>query len=146
VSDIPPAIESTFYRVSIKALIFDDQRRLLVFQTSEGLWEMPGGGLEHGESLQEGLTRELYEEMRVVANTIGDIKFVYIGKSRKGFYRLRIAVVVTTKDHNFVPSDDDLVAARFVSRDEFLELPFQGSEKEVQDYVEQIWPKLPKTE
>jgi 8-oxo-dGTP diphosphatase len=137
---MPDVTDSSYYRVSIKALVFNDQNRLLVFQDNNGKYEMPGGGLEHGESLEEGLTRELYEEMRIEPDTIGDIKFVYSSQNDSGVFKLRIAVDVTLKNHKFEPSDDDLVAARFVQRDEFLALPFQGSEKAVQDYVEQIWP------
>lgn len=133
------AADSPFYRVSVKALIFDDNNRLLMFQGKDGLWEMPGGGLEHGESLEEGLTRELYEEMRIVPATIGSIRFVYSGKSSKGFYKLRIAVHTTLTHHEFQPSDDDLIGARFVSREEFLRLPFQGSERTVVDCVDRIW-------
>jgi 8-oxo-dGTP diphosphatase len=138
---MPEVTDSTYYRVSVKALIFDDQQRLLVFQDKDGEYEMPGGGLEHDESLVECITRELYEEMRIVPATIGDVRFVYAGKSKTGIYKLRIAVDVTLQHHNFVPSDDDLTAARFVARDEFLKLPFQGSEQAVVAYADQIWAK-----
>jgi 8-oxo-dGTP diphosphatase len=50
--------------------IEDDQGRILVARRPEGvhqggLWEFPGGKLEPGESLAEGLARELWEELGV---------------------------------------------------------------------------------
>lgn len=134
------ATGSPFYRVSVKALIFDGQRRLLVFQDKNGLYEMPGGGWEHGETLEECITRELHEEMRIVPATIGDIQFAYTGKSRKGFYRLNLVVLATLTHHNFHPSEDDLSAALFVTRAEFIELPFHSSGQTVVAYADQIWP------
>ncbi|MFT5036509.1 MAG: 8-oxo-dGTP pyrophosphatase MutT (NUDIX family) [Candidatus Azotimanducaceae bacterium] len=32
-----------------------------------GCWEIPGGGLKHGETIEEGMLRELKEELGVVA-------------------------------------------------------------------------------
>lgn len=133
------ATDNAFYRVSVKALIFDGQNRILLFQARDGRWELPGGGLEHGETLEQGLTRELYEEMRVVPASIGDIRFVFTGKSSEGFYKLRIVMPVTLTHYNFTPSDDDLAEARFVTREEFLALSFNGSEHTVQACVDQIW-------
>jgi hypothetical protein len=61
VSDATPL--SPFYRVSVKALVFDRDGRLLVVQEPDGLWEVPGGGWEHGESFEKCLARELAEEI-----------------------------------------------------------------------------------
>jgi len=41
------------YRISIKALILDKDKRFLLVQEDTGLWELPGGGLEFGEAPQE---------------------------------------------------------------------------------------------
>lgn len=138
------AQDSPFYRVSVKALIFDDKRRLLVFQDTEGLYEMPGGGWEHGETLEECISRELYEEMRIEPRVIGPLQFVYSGPHEKGYQKLCLAVPVTVASHQFVPSDDDLAAARFVGRDEFAGLPFQFNEKHILDCLDRIWPKVDK--
>jgi 8-oxo-dGTP diphosphatase len=49
--------------VSLKALIFDADRSILVAQTKDGFWELPGGGWEHGETMQNCLRREVMEEL-----------------------------------------------------------------------------------
>ncbi len=50
-------------RVAAYAVI-EQQGRLLLswFNGSEQLWTLPGGGVEWGETLHEGLIREVYEE------------------------------------------------------------------------------------
>ena len=53
---------TTFYRVSVKAVIRDEQGRILVVKEGKADWSLPGGGWDHGESEHEALARELYEE------------------------------------------------------------------------------------
>jgi ADP-ribose pyrophosphatase YjhB (NUDIX family) len=50
------------YRISVKAVIRDESGRTLLLREADGSWELPGGGLEHGEDPTEGLTREIQEE------------------------------------------------------------------------------------
>lgn len=50
-------------RVGCSAVIFDDQRRaLLTRRADNGLWCVPGGGMESGESATEACEREVLEE------------------------------------------------------------------------------------
>ncbi len=51
------------YSVSVAGVIVDDQGRALIIQRRDnGHWEPPGGILEHGETIEDGLRREVYEE------------------------------------------------------------------------------------
>lgn len=49
------------YRVSAKAVILIDGKLLLVKEETEQ-WELPGGGIEHKEDINEALHREIKEE------------------------------------------------------------------------------------
>lgn len=56
---------NTFYRVSVKALIRNEAGEVLVVKEHQEKWELPGGGLDHGESIHDGLKRELSEELGI---------------------------------------------------------------------------------
>lgn len=57
---------STIYRVSLKAVIRNDKDEILLVKEKGGEWNLPGGGIDHGESDLEALKRELYEEVGYV--------------------------------------------------------------------------------
>jgi 8-oxo-dGTP diphosphatase len=51
------------HSVSVAAAIIDDQGRALAVQRRDnGKWEPPGGVLELGETITDGLVREVFEE------------------------------------------------------------------------------------
>lgn len=51
------------YRVSVKGLIYDNNGKLLFVRERSDTWDLPGGGLEHGEGIAEALRRECREEL-----------------------------------------------------------------------------------
>lgn len=55
------------YTIRVAAFIAQDESLLMVRQAKDGrdYWLLPGGNLETGESLEEGLKRELMEECGV---------------------------------------------------------------------------------
>lgn len=60
---------STFYRVSLKAVIRDNEGRVLVNKERDSTsWNLPGGGWDHGETEKEALARELKEEVNYTGN------------------------------------------------------------------------------
>ena len=66
-------IPDCFYRVSIKALILDEQGKFLLSREDDGRWDMPGGGYEHNDkNPREALVRELREEMGIELGTMAD--------------------------------------------------------------------------
>lgn len=71
---------NTFYRVSVKALIRNEQGHVLVLKENQNTWSLPGGGLDHGEDPKLGILRELKEELGVNTAQVNDIVTV------KSFY------------------------------------------------------------
>lgn len=63
---------TTFYRVSLKAIIENDGGEVLCVREKGSDWTLPGGGLDHGETIEQGLARELDEEV-----ASGDAPFTY---------------------------------------------------------------------
>ena len=131
-------LPSPFYRVTAKALIFDGNNRILVGQLSDGGWEMPGGGLEHSETISECLEREIREELGAEVATTGNVQFIYKGKSIRGWMIIRLAIPVVLKNFDF--KFGDMKEARFVDRKELLELNFAADEGTIKNNVDLIWP------
>lgn len=52
-----------FYRVSLKAIIRNENGEVLCVQEGSKVWSLPGGGMDHGETEHEALARELKEEI-----------------------------------------------------------------------------------
>jgi ADP-ribose pyrophosphatase YjhB (NUDIX family) len=50
------------FRIAVSALIFDEGRILLAHRRDIDWWNLPGGGMEVGETVDEALHREVAEE------------------------------------------------------------------------------------
>lgn len=60
------------YRISVKAAIKDSDGRILLLREKDGSWELPGGGLEHGEDAKAALAREIAEETGLTVEWMSD--------------------------------------------------------------------------
>ncbi len=51
------------FRIGVNALIFDSEGRILLGHRRDiNWWNLPGGGMEAGETVDEAVRREVYEE------------------------------------------------------------------------------------
>ena len=134
------SIPSTFYRVSVKALVFDAQDRLLVMQNRDGTWELPGGGWEHVETLEQCLRREIHEELgvdlsRIETSTIHPC----VGHAAGARYPwLKLAMIVELASQDF-SLDQRMRATRYVTLTEFGTLTMHRSDQCLQDNAELLW-------
>ena len=65
-------------RQGVRALVLDPEDRILLVrfvnpETGEEFWATPGGGLDPGEALEDGLRRELLEETGLEDVEIGPV-------------------------------------------------------------------------
>ena len=134
-------LPSPFYRVAVKAIIMDDANRMLMVFSKDGNPEVPGGGLEHGESLEDCLRREVREELGVEILEIGKPAFTYASKTNRGWHAFRIAIPVTLASTDFVVGED-MGEARFVTKQELLDLEYKDTADDaIRTCVDKIWSK-----
>lgn len=50
------------FRIAVSALIFQEEKILLALRRDIGWWNLPGGGMEIGETVEEAVYREVEEE------------------------------------------------------------------------------------
>jgi 8-oxo-dGTP pyrophosphatase MutT (NUDIX family) len=100
--------DSQRHSVSVAAVVVDGAGRVLVIQRRDtGRWEIPGGVLELGESIHDGLRREVREETGVLVNP-GELTGVY-----KNLTLGVVALVfrATEYDGKPVPTDESSAVA-----------------------------------
>ena len=57
------------YRISLKSLIYNEAGQILVVKEIDRMyWDLPGGGMDFGETIESSLKRELYEEVGYKGN------------------------------------------------------------------------------
>lgn len=129
----PSAPKANSIVVAVSVFVRDDRGRVLLIQrTDNGLWSLPGGGQEVGESVAETAVRETHEETGIRVEVLG-IVGVYSdpghvieysdGEVRQQFSLCFRAVPVSGKP---TPSDESH-DVRWVARDELAALDIHPS-------------------
>ncbi|HVX48481.1 MAG TPA: NUDIX hydrolase [Candidatus Saccharimonadales bacterium] len=111
--------DQNHFRLSIKAIAIDETGRFLLAKEENGMWELLGGGLDHGEDPVECLKREIKEEtgLEVIEVSATPKYFVTAPKvGREGFVA-NVIYEVKLKDLDFKPSDE-CVELRFFNKGE----------------------------
>jgi len=113
-------IPDNFYRLSIKALIFDDNNKFMMIKEDNGFWDFPGGALDFGESIKDCLRREISEEMGLTVTSIADNPSCFFTSLKKnGIWIANVFYKTTVVDLAFTPSNE-CVDIRFFTVDEAL--------------------------
>ena len=111
-------IPNTFYRISAKALILDDQKRFLLVREENGLWEIPGGGIDHGEHPIETIKREIMEEMGLeVLDVNPTIQYFVIAKALDNVWKSSVFYLTKLKNLEFTPTEE-CKEIRFFTKEE----------------------------
>lgn len=97
------------YRISLKCLIRNQKGEVLtVKEIGRDYWDLPGGGMDHGEDIRGAIAREMKEEV----NLYGDFAYRIIAVEEPGylrphnFWQIRLIFEVEAENMQFSPGDD----------------------------------------
>ena len=113
--------------IGVSAIIFDSDERVLLIQRGKppaaGWWHAPGGKLEAGESMVEGVRREVREETGLEV-IIGPIMAV-VERRQEGFHYVIIDFLARLADpaQTAIKPADDASAAAWVAENELNNYP-----------------------
>jgi 8-oxo-dGTP pyrophosphatase MutT (NUDIX family) len=102
------AIFDCLYRISAKAIILQNKKLLLVNEQKDGWWSLPGGGIDHGETIPAALTRELSEELGVSPEQVTvdeNIRYATIGEVADGIPRASLIYRVDIPENSISKTD-----------------------------------------
>ncbi len=115
--------------VGIGAVVIRDGKVLLIRRgvaPGRGLWAVPGGSLELGETLQQGAEREILEETGITIRAREPIyAFDFFERDPDGRIRFHFVVVDLAADYirGDVKGADDALEARWLAPGELDHLP-----------------------
>ena len=122
-------IDDCLYRVAIRVLIVQKDKVLLVKEVDDDWWALPGGGVDHGETVESSLVREVEEELGVPAKNItSDLHIVHynIGNIVNGVPRMNLFFKASVPE-KLLGESDHVAEWKWFSKDEFLELDMHPS-------------------
>lgn len=91
-------MEMPMHIVAAGGIIFNEKNQVLLIKNPRKGWEYPGGQIEVGETIPDGLKREIKEESGVDVE-IEDIVRIYSNtKKKKGFNGVKLVPTIVTID------------------------------------------------
>lgn len=97
------------YRISIKGIVLNDADEvLLVKESGRDWWDLPGGGMDHGENIKSAIAREMKEEV----NLTGDFTYriVHVDNpsllEHSKILQVRLIFLVKPDNMQFSPGED----------------------------------------
>jgi 8-oxo-dGTP diphosphatase len=117
-------------KVSVKGIIERGGKVLLVKDT-KGVWELPGGRIEHGEDPRESLLRELNEELgwsKVVIQEIIDT-WSFTSKIEDRHNHFIILVYSCSAEEDHITNNDEYTEYKWVLMQEIKELNMRDGYK-----------------
>ncbi|MEU8361844.1 NUDIX hydrolase [Nonomuraea sp. NPDC048882] len=125
------------------AIIIDASDRLLLIKRGRppgaGLWSIPGGRLEPGETDEAGVRREVLEEtgLRVEVGRLAGV----VDRPGPGGATYAIRDYLATVAGGELVAGDDAADARWCGRDELLRLPLsEGLLESLREWDVLPWP------
>lgn len=97
------------YRVSLKCLIRNKEGHVLVNkELGRDYWDLPGGGMDHGEDIRSSIAREMAEEVNLQGSFTYKILAVEepAHLSNHNFWQIRLIFEIIPENMIFDAGDD----------------------------------------
>ncbi len=109
--------------ITQKAIISHNGMILLVHDVEDDLWELPGGRLNEGESLHDGLNREIKEEIgvNVEPTDVFDL-FIFTGK-RHHFAVVYQCTLLSSPDD--IKMNEEISHVRWIKAEDVASIPMR---------------------
>lgn len=141
-STIYDGIKECYYRISAKALIRNSEWKFAMSKEHTWKWDMPWGGIDHGETPHEALKREIMEEMWLSVTKISPqpiysflTESSWIASPKRPLCLLIFETEV--EDFEFTPSDECMEIA-FVNTKEAQDLDLYHPNISVMKEIEKL--------
>lgn len=124
-----------------RTAVFDDQGRVLLVKASyvKG-WQLPGGGVDAGETLREAAIRELREEANVEA--LDGLQLHGVFSNEQTFRGDHVAVYVCRKfKRNEFKPNMEILAAQFFAADALPDDLNPGARLRILEIISGVGPK-----
>jgi len=109
--------------LGVGALIFDEDLRLLLVERGQeplkGLWSLPGGALETGETIAEGVQREVLEETGLTVEPLQIVEIferIMRDATGKAEYHYVLIDAICQVTGGSLAAADDVSDVRWVSK------------------------------
>lgn len=125
----------SLFRVSFKCVILNDEGNILaVREKNRSSWDIPGGGIEFGETIEESITRELREEIAYSGGIHYDILKIHdpVKLLTREVWQIKIVILLHPDNESFsVGSDAE--ALMFLDPSHFIDSN-EESERRLSEY------------
>ncbi len=124
--------EKKIQQVSIKGLLCRENKVLFLKTSDSGKWELPGGRIDFGESVDETFRREMKEELGFKKAKMGELMNMWSFTSIRGGinYHFIIFDFEISSDESKIILSDEHSEYRWVGKDEFEKLEMRDGHKE----------------
>ncbi len=121
--------------------IIIDQGKILICKRNDpanpefhGLWELPGGVLEFGETMEENVVRELLEETNYTVKVLEKIDHIHITEREYPGTKLQIILIpyvckAIEKNGDF--NDAEIMEMKWIEPDDYANYDYIGENKEI---------------
>ncbi len=124
------------FHVTVKGLVFDERGAVLFLEEEDGVYDLPGGRLEHGETFAECLERECREEMGVGCRVIDRLpRFVWSATDKLGIWRVVLCYAIELESLELGASAE-CVRYEFLKRDELGSRPVSPQTRPLERWLE----------